>query len=130
MIPFSVKNGESYHMWYEFERGGELLPEGKVISVTTSTAPESSRIYCFTGDDAKAIEDYFRGLTLINDYEDSTLVGGMAWIITLQYENGDEEEIWFNGTYVWNRASGGWYLIDYGERRYYLEDLFDELNNK
>lgn len=130
VIPFSVKNGESYHMWYEFERGGELLPEGKVISVTTSTAPESSRIYCFTGDDAKAIEDYFRGLTLINDYEDSTLVGGMAWIITLQYENGDEEEIWFNGTYVWNRASGGWYLIDYGERRYYLEDLFDELNNK
>ena len=131
VIPFSVENGERYHMWYEFELGSELLPEGKVISATTSTGPESSRIYTFTGDDAKAVEDYFRGLTLINDYEDTTRVGGMTWFVALRYESGEIVEIALLGNaFIRDRASQGWYKIDYGEERYYLGELFDELNKK
>lgn len=94
---------------------GKLLKEGNVKNVHVTSLPEGYD-YSFSGDDAKCIEDYFRKLNLIANFEENPNgYVGMTWVISLEYENGDTQTIYHFGNMFISADKSPWYKMTYEE---------------
>ena len=107
--------------------GAALLKSGEVGKVTVTSQPEYYN-YSFSGDDAKAIVDYISGLHLIADFsENPDVYGGMTWVISIEYEDGDVLTVYHFGNFI-RTAGGSWYKMTYEEASRF-DVLLNELNN-
>jgi len=105
-----------------------FLEEGDVKSVSVTAFPHDYE-YSFSGDDAEAVVDYLSNLKLIADFkEEPDGYGGMTWIISLEYENGDIVTVHHFGNMFIKTEDGPWYKMDYDEASRF-KALLDELNN-
>ncbi len=106
--------------------GSKLLKECNVESVSVSSIPENYE-YSFGGDDAKAIVDYIEKLNLITDFkENPNEYGGMTWVISIEYENGDHTTVYHFGNMFIRTENGSWYKMKSEEAQrfeYLLNDL-------
>jgi len=109
-------------------QGSELLAEGNVVSADVSSLPEGYS-YSFGGEDAKAIVDYLSALTLDSSFrENPNEYGGMTWVISLGYENGDTLTIYHFGNMFIRSENGSWYKMTYKEASRF-DALLNELDN-
>ena len=94
---------------------GELLKEGNVKNVHVTSLPEGYD-YSFSGDDAKSVEDYFRKLNLIVNFEENpNEYVGVTWVISLEYENSDTQTIYHFGNMFIRADKSPWYKMTYEE---------------
>ena len=106
--------------------GGILLKEGKVKRISVTSLPEEYE-YSFDGNDAVVIVDYLSDLNLIADFsENPNEYGGMTWVISLEYEDGDAVTIYHFGNMFIRTKSGSWYKMNSEEARRF-DELLDEL---
>lgn len=95
-------------------QGGQLLAEGYVINIDISSLPEGYN-YSFSGTDAKAIIDYLSTLNLESNFEENPdVLGGMTWVISLKYENGDALTVYHFGLFI-RVNDGSWYKMTLDE---------------
>ncbi len=105
-----------------------LLKSRGAKSVSVTSLPEGYDYY-YEGNDAKLIEDYLFNLNLISDFEENPdEYFGMTWVISLEYENGEERTVYLFGEFI--RLTGEpWYKISYEEFNRF-DALLIELNSK
>ena len=109
-------------------QGNQLLAEGNVIKIDVSSLPEGYN-YSFDGEDAKEIIDYLSNLNLQSNFEeDPNEYTGMTWVISLEYDNGDELTVYHFGNMFIRTEKGSWYKMTYDEANRF-DTLLDELNN-
>ena len=107
-------------------RGSQLLAEGNVVNIDVSSLPEGYN-YSFSGEDAKGIIDYLSNLNLESNFEENpNEYGGMTWVISLKYENGDTLTIYHFGNIFIRVKGGSWYKMTYDEASRF-DTLLDEL---
>jgi len=107
-------------------QGSQLLAEGNVINIDVSSLPEGYN-YSFNQADAKAIIDYLLTLNLESNFEENpNEYGGMTWVISLKYENGDTLTIYHFGNMFIRVNGGSWYKMTYDEASRF-DTLLDEL---
>ena len=96
-------------------KGGALLKEGTVKRITVTSLPEQYN-YSFRGNAAQRIIDYVSGLDLIADFsENPDEYKGGAWVISLEYENGDVLTIYHRDNMFIRVENGPWYKMTYEE---------------
>jgi len=109
-------------------KGGLLLWDGNVKKISVSSLPKGYN-YSFSGKDAEKIIDYLSDLNLIEQFEENpNEYGGMTWVISLEYDDGDALQIYhFSNMFI--RAKGGsWYKMTDDEGNGF-DNLLNELNN-
>jgi len=108
----------------DVEKGLHLRQDNvKIISVTS--LPEGYE-YSFSGDDAKDVVDYFAELNL-TPYSDVIDETGMAWVISIEYENGDITRVIHSCNKFIRTDDSPWYQMTYEEANRF-NTLLDELN--
>ena len=109
-------------------QGNQLLAEGNVIKIDVSSLPEGYN-YSFNGENAKAIIDYLSHLNLDSNFEEKpNEYNGMTWVISLEYDNGDELTVYHFGNMFIRAEKGSWYKMTYDEASRF-DALLNELNN-
>ncbi len=105
-----------------------LLKSRGAKSISVTSLPEGYDYY-YEGNDAELIEDYLFDLNLISDFEENPdEYVGMTWVISFEYENGEERTVYLFGEFI--RAKGEpWYKISYEETNRF-DTLLTELNTK
>ncbi len=109
----------------------KLLEEkGDIKNVFVTSLPESaSRAYSFSGDDAKSVVNYLNSLNLITNFEENpNEYGGMTWVISIEYNNGDTATVYHFGNIFIRANDGNWYKMIHEEASR-LDKLLNELNN-
>lgn len=72
--------------------------------------------YAFAEEDAEAIVAYLAGLHLRSDFpENPDGYTGMTWVISLAYEDGEEETVYHFGNLFIRTEDGPWYQMKYEE---------------
>lgn len=105
----------------------QLLIDGNVIKCDVSSLPEYYN-YSFNGESAKKIVDYLSSLNLESDFEENpNEYGGMTWVVSLKYENGDALTVYHAGNMFIRAENGTWYKMTYEEASRF-HTLLDELN--
>ena len=108
-------------------RGEQLLLDGEITDVEVSSLPEYYN-YSFNGESAKKIVDYLSSLNLESDFEENpNEYGGMTWVVSLKYENGDALTVYHAGNMFIRAENGTWYKMTYEEASRF-HTLLDELN--
>ncbi|MBQ4108306.1 MAG: hypothetical protein IJC80_02770 [Clostridia bacterium] len=106
----------------------QLLPTGNIVQIDLASLPEG-RNYSFSGEDAKVIVDYLSNLSLISDFsENPDEYGGMAWEISLNYDNGEVFEVYHFGNMIIRFGNGDWYKMINEQARQFnvlIKDLAD-----
>ena len=106
-----------------------LLKSRGAKSVSVTSLPEGYDYY-YEGNDAKLIEDYLFDLNLISDFEENPdEYFGMTWVISLEYENGEERTVYHFGNMFIRAENEPWYRMTY-EEAYRFDALLIELNGK
>ncbi len=82
--------------------------------------------YSFSGDDANAIVDYLVNFDLTPYYEVIDEVG-MAWVISIEYENGRTTRVYHNCNKYIKVDDGSWYKMSFEEANRF-NTLLDELS--
>ena len=110
-------------------QGNQLLLEGNVINVNVSSLPDGYNC-SFNGEDAKAIIDYLANLNLYSKFKENPneYVGGMTWVISLEYDNGDVITVYHFGNMFIRSEKGSWYRMTYDEASRF-KTLLNELND-
>ena len=109
-------------------QGKQLLVEGNVIKIDVSSLPEAYN-YSFNGENAKAIIDYLSNLNLDSNFEENpNEYVGMAWVISLEYDNGDKLTVYHCSNMFIRSEKGSWYKMTYDEASRF-DALLNELNN-
>ena len=107
--------------------GSQLLIEGNVIKCDVSSLPEYYN-YSFKGESAKKIVGYLSSLNLESNFEENPNdYYGMAWKITLEYDNGEILNVYHFGKFICTENSS-WYKMTY-EQASYFDELLDEIKN-
>lgn len=84
--------------------------------------------YSFADADAKAIVDYLSGLQLYSDFQENPDgYTGMTWVISIAYEDGEEETVYHFGNMFIRTEGGPWYQMKYEEANRF-GTLCSELN--
>ena len=105
-----------------------LLPDGVITNVGVSSIPEGYN-YSFVGEDAKTIVDYLSNLNLEGSFEEKpNEYGGMTWVISLKYEEGDAFTVYHFGNMFIRSEKGPWYKMD-REEAIRFDALLSELSN-
>ncbi len=108
-------------------QGKQLLAEGNVIKIDVFSRPGAYN-YSFTGENAKAIIDYLSNLNLDSNFEENPgEYNGMVWVISLEYDNGDELTLYHSGQFI-RPENGSWYKMTYEEGRRF-DALLHELSD-
>ena len=109
-------------------QGNELIVEDNVIKIDVSSLPEEYN-YSFNGENAKAIIDYLSNLNLESNFEENpNEYYGMTWVISLEYDNGNELTVYHFGNMFIRAEEGPWYKMTYDEATRF-DALLSELNN-
>ena len=109
-------------------QGNQLLVEGNVIKIDVSSLPEGYN-YSFNGENAKEIIDYLSNLNLQSNFEENpNEYTGMTWVISLEYDNGNELTVYHFGNMFIRSEKGSWYQMTYEEASRF-DVLLNELNN-
>ena len=104
------------------------LNEVDIKRISVTTLPESYDYeYSFTGDDARAIVDYFSDLNMIPRLFGINK-GGMAWVISIEYEDGSEATVYLYCDII--RVNGGMEYLINRDKAAIFEDLLENLNQK
>ena len=91
-----------------------LLKEGNIESISVSTLPESDE-YIFADVDADKIINYISELKLTSFFsENPDDYVGRAWVISLEYEDGNVLTIYHFGMFIRTEDSP-WYKMNYEE---------------
>ncbi len=105
-----------------------LLRDGNVKRISVFSLPEGDD-YSFSGQDAEKIINYLSNLNLIEQFEESpNEYDGMTWVISLEYDDGDDLQIYHFGNMFIRVKGGSWYKMTYDEANCF-NTLLDELNN-
>lgn len=105
-----------------------LLKSRGAKSVSVTSLPEGYDYY-YEGNDAKLIEDYLFDLNLISDFEENPdEYSGMTWVISLEYENGEERTVYHFGNMFIRSENEPWYRMTY-EEAHRFDALLIELNS-
>ena len=108
------------------QKGTLLLLDGNVKKISVTSLPEGYN-YSFEGEDSKAIVDYLSVLNLVSQFkENPNEYGGMTWVISLEYDNGETLQIYHFANMFIKTADGKWYKMN-NDEAIDLEDLLDEL---
>lgn len=91
------------------------IDKAKVIGVKVSSLPEGYD-YSFTDENAQAVVDYLSNISLSTNLsvEDPGQLGGMTWVIKLNYENGDTVTLYDLGKFI-HGTDRKWYEMTYEE---------------
>jgi hypothetical protein len=109
-------------------QGSQLLVEGNVVKIDVSSSPKGYN-YSFNGENAKAIIDYLSNLNLESNFEENpNEYDGMTWVISLEYDNGDELTVYHFSNIFIRSEKGSWYKMTYEEASRF-DALLNELNN-
>ena len=108
------------------QKGTLLLLDGNVKKISVTSLPEGYD-YSFEGEDSKAIVDYLSVLNLVSQFkENPNEYGGMTWVISLEYDNGETLQIYHFANMFIKAADGKWYRMN-NDEAINLENLLDEL---
>ena len=108
------------------QKGTLLLLDGNVKKISVTSLPEGYD-YSFEGEDSKAIVDYLSVLNLVSQFkENPNENGGMTWVISLEYDNGETLQIYHFANLFIKTAGGKCYKMN-NDEAINLENLLDEL---
>ncbi len=109
-------------------KNNQLLEDGNVISIQVSSLPEGYK-YSFSKESAKVIADGLSYLHLESDFEENPdEYCGLTWVISLEYEDGDNLIIYYSGNMFIRSDKSSWYKMD-NKGASWLGKLLNELNN-
>ena len=109
-------------------QGNQLFADENVIRIDVSSLPEGYND-SFSGENANAIMNYLSNLTLERNFEENpNEYGGMTWVISLHYEDGDIFTIYHFGNMFIRFDNGPWYKMTYAEASRF-DALLNERNN-
>ena len=97
------------------EANNTLLGDATVSRVEVSSMPHGYS-YSFRGDDAEAVVDYIRSLTLESDFaENPDVYVGMTWVVEIEYDGAEKATVYMFGNIFIRRDSSEWLKMEYSE---------------
>ncbi len=97
------------------EKGKILLKDGAVKRISVTSMP-GYYDYSFEDGAVQPVVRYLSELNLTADFpEDPDLYAGMTWVISLEYEDGEDLTIYHFGNMFIRTAEGPWYKMTYEE---------------